>query len=122
MAPPEALLIAIVVTLAAFIFVLRAAGGPGQSRNNSTLAMYERRMRFVVWRSYALQVVACTCGALILSSTVQSALDGHYGWAVVCTGFAALNFIVFNCALRDRAHARKALELLMHDDTGHAER
>ena len=122
MAQPEAFSIAIVVTLAAFMFVLSAAGGLGLSLNDYSLAMYERRMHLVVWRSYASQGLACASGALIVWSAVQCAVAGHYGWALVCTSFVAPNLVVFNYAFRDREHARKALELLMHDDTGRAER
>jgi hypothetical protein len=75
-------------------------GGLDLTLNDHSVAMYERRMHLVVWRSYALQVVACVSGALI-------------AWCAA---------LVFNYAFRDREHARKVLEILMQDGIGHAER
>jgi hypothetical protein len=84
------------------------------------MAMYERRMHLAVWRSYAVQVVACVSGALIVWCAAQCALDGHYGWSATCSSLLVLNFVTFSYAARDRAHAHKTLDMLMLDDTGGA--
>jgi hypothetical protein len=77
------------------------------------VAIYQHRMRLAVWRSYALQVAACAFGALIAGCAARCAIDGHYDWLAICTSVLVLNFVTFNYAARDRARARKTLEMLM---------
>ena len=77
------------------------------------LATYEHRMHLAVRRSYALQVVACVSGALIAWCATGCALSGYYVWSAMCTSGLVLNFVTFNYAARDRARARKTLEMLM---------
>jgi len=79
--------------------------------------MYERRMHLAVRRSYVLQVVAGLSGALIAWCAAHCALDGHYGPSVICTSMLMVAFVTFSYAARDRAHARRTLDMLMQHDT-----
>jgi len=88
--------------------------------DDHSVAIYKHRTHLVVWRSYALQVAACVSGALIAWCASRCALDGHYSWAAICSSLLLLNFVTFDYATRDRARARRTLDMLMMEDDGRA--
>ena len=80
--------------------------------DDHSVATYAHRMHLAIWRSYALQAVACVTGALIAWCAATCAIEGHYGWSAICTSVLVLNFVTFNYAAREREHARNTLEML----------
>src|SRR5262245_9088643 len=92
-------------------------GGTDMTSHDYSVAMYERRMHLVVRRSYVFQVVACLSGALIVWCAAQYALDGHYCWSAIYSSLLVFNFVTFSYAARDRAHARRTLDMLGLPDT-----
>lgn len=77
-----------------------------------SLTTYERRMHFIIWRSYALQATACLTGALMMWCAAQCAINGYYGQSCICASALVLSLMMFTFGARERVRAHKTLEIL----------
>jgi len=66
----------------------------------------DRIQQRAIWRSYAMQAVACVGGALLATSAIRCALDGRHEQAIICAVGVALAFVVFDYASEERRARR----------------